>query len=116
LFPTDGSGSFDLPVDPSRTASHFSGAGLDGLRALYAGAAGGAGFDLSWAQDLNGQSVILPEVRFIRVDVLSGAAEIDGISAVGIVPEPSPALLAALGLGGILVLQTRRWLGRRARG
>jgi hypothetical protein len=116
LFPTDGSGSFDLPVDPRRTASDFAGAGLDGIRALYAGAAGGAGYDLAWAQDLNGQSVILPEVRFIRIEVLSGAAEIDGISAVGIVPEPSPGVLLALALGGMVLLQRRRWLPGRARG
>jgi hypothetical protein len=98
LFPTDGSGSFDLAVNPALANKDFAGLDLTGIRASYAGAAGGTGFDLAWAQDANSQKVVLPDVRFIRVDVLSGAAEIDGIAVPGAVPEPPPWALLAVGL------------------
>jgi hypothetical protein len=107
LFPMDGSGNFELPVDPALDGADFAGAGLEGIRALYGGAGGGTGFDLSWALDGTGQSVVVPEVRFIRIEVLSGAAEIDGVSAVAIVPEPGPGWLLALGLAGMVLAQIR---------
>jgi hypothetical protein len=105
FFPTDASGSFDLPADPSLSGSNFAGANLADMRSLYAGSAGGTGFDLAWAQDANGQSVVLPEVRFVRVDVLSGAAEIDGFAA--LVPEPGPVTLLALAAAWVLVRGAR---------
>lgn len=100
LFPTDGSGSFDLPVNPAFTSADFAGLGLDGIRNLYAGSGGGLGFDLAWAQDAIGQSVSLDDVRFIRIEVLSGVAEVDGVAVPGVVPEPEvwTLFLSALGL------------------
>ena len=87
LFPTDGGGSFDLPVDPTLVAADFAGRGLAGIRELYQGSAGGTGFDLAWAQDAAGQSVSLPEAQYVRITMLSGAAEIDGLAGVGAVPS-----------------------------
>jgi hypothetical protein len=81
LFPTDAAGSFDVPVDPDLKAADFAGATLANMRTLYAGSAGGAGFNVGWAQ-WRGRWVRLPYVRYIRIDVLSGKAEVDGISAV----------------------------------
>src|SRR5262249_5156939 len=57
LFPTDGSGNPFVPVNPALTAGDFAGKGLAGIQQLYAGSAGGAGFDLSWAVDGSDQSV-----------------------------------------------------------
>lgn len=51
LFPTDADGDFALPVDPHLNSASFAGKTLDGIRALYAGSAGGAGFDLAWGRD-----------------------------------------------------------------
>jgi len=81
LFPTDSAGDFDLPVNPELTAADFAGATLAGMRELYAGSGGGAGFDLDRAQ-WRGEWVRVPVVRYIRIDVLAGKAEIDAISAV----------------------------------
>jgi hypothetical protein len=81
LFPTDATGSFDVPVNPELTAADFAGATLADMLNLYAGSAGGAGFNVGWAH-WRGRWVRLPFVRYIRIDVLSGKAEIDGICAV----------------------------------
>ena len=43
---------------------------------------GGTGYDISWAQDAQGKPVWLPEIKYIRVEVLSGHSEVDGFSAV----------------------------------
>ena len=80
--PTDGSGDFHLPLAPAVMQSDFAGATLDDIRALYNGSGGGAAYDISWAQDANENSVFLPEINFIRVEVLSGKAEIDAFAAV----------------------------------
>lgn len=82
LFPTDGAGDFQTPVDPSLTQSDFAGLTADQIAELYSGSGGGAGFDISWAQDASGNSVKLGAVRFIRVEVLSGKSEIDGFASV----------------------------------
>jgi hypothetical protein len=82
IFPTDGLGDPRLPVNPALTGSSFSGLGLTGIRALYAGSAGGTGYDLAWAQDTNGNFVNLPIARYVRVNVLSNKSEIDAVAAV----------------------------------
>jgi hypothetical protein len=108
LFPTDGAGNVNQPVNPSLTGSDFAGQGLDGIRSLYNGSAGGMGYDIGWAQDDFGNSVSLPSVSFVRVDVLSGKSEIDAFAAV---PEPSTvslALLAATTLGMGRWMKSRR--------
>lgn len=85
-FPTDGGGDFTLPVNPALTTRDFAGKGLAGIRALYAGSGGGTGFVLAWAQDARGQSVFLPSVSFVRVDVVGGESEIDGFAVVSARP------------------------------
>jgi hypothetical protein len=109
LFPTDGSGSFDVPVNPALSGKDFTGLDLSGIRALYNGSAGGTGFDLSWAVDAQGNPVNLPEVRFIRLDLLTGAAEVDGVAGLGVVPEPATWTMLATGL--VATIAFRRWQG-----
>ena len=102
LFPTDASGNPLLPVNPALTAADFAGQDLNGMRALYAGSAGGAGFSLAWAMDGNNQSVYLSSVDYVRLEVLSDGtpAYIDAISAV---PEPATWTLAISGAGLFLL-------------
>jgi hypothetical protein len=100
LFPTDASGNPFLPVNPSLTAADFSGLTLSGIESLYAGSAGGAGFDIAWA------SVPLLSVSYVRLDVLDDGtpAYIDAIS---VVPEPATCALLFSG-AGLLWLQRRK--------
>lgn len=84
--PTDGAGDFGIPVDPKLSAENFAGATLADIRSLYDGSGGGASYDISWAQDSKGRRVWLPMIRFIRIDVISGKAEIDAIAAVERLP------------------------------
>ena len=81
LFPTDTTGNFQRAVDPALRTADFSGRSLSGIRALYNGSGGGTGFDLAWAQDTSGHSVVLPSASFVRIEVLSGKSEIDAIAA-----------------------------------
>jgi hypothetical protein len=86
LFPTDGSGNFHIPIAPNLTQEDFAGLTLEQIRTVYNGSAGGASFDLSTAQDHYGRRVFLPEIRFVRIEVLSGKVEIDGFARVGRYP------------------------------
>jgi hypothetical protein len=82
LYPTDASGNFRLPVNPALTPSNFAGLTLAQIRLLYNGSAGGASYDTAWAQDTNGNSICLPDIRYVRVDVLTNYLEIAGFAAV----------------------------------
>ena len=82
LFPNDSNGRFDLPVDPTLTQQDFAGATLENIRALYNGSAGGAGFNIRNARTERGHRVHLPWIRYVRVEVIEGKAEIDAFSAV----------------------------------
>lgn len=84
--PTDGAGDFRVPLDARLSVEDFAGATLDDIRSLYDGSSGGASYDISWAQDAKGRRVWLPMIRFIRIEVLSGKAEIDGFTAVERLP------------------------------
>ena len=97
LFPTDGTGDFHMPVNPALSGADFAGKNLADIHSLYAGSDGGTGFDISWGQDLNGNSVLLDSISYIRIDVLSGKSEIDAISAV-----PEPSTLALILTGGLV--------------
>ena len=80
--PTDGSGDFGLPVNPALDKGDFAAGGLAKFTELYDGSGGGTGYDLGWAVDAAGKPVALGQVRFVRLKVLSGKAEIDAVSDV----------------------------------
>ena len=80
--PTDGSGDFGLPVNPALAKGDFAAGGLAKFTELYDGSGGGTGYDLGWAVDAAGKPVALAQVRFVRLEVLSGKAEIDAVSDV----------------------------------
>ena len=99
LFPTDGSGDFSVPVNPALTGADLADKGLTDSRRLYQGSGGGAGYDLAWAEDVQGRRVTLNSVQFIQVVSLGGHLEIDGFSSVAAVPEPAMGALVLLGAG-----------------
>jgi hypothetical protein len=104
-FPTDGTGNPFVPVNPAFTSADFNGLNLSGIRSLYGGSAGGAGFDLSWARDGNGNSVDLQSASFLRIDVLSGRTQIDAVS---VVPEPGAWVIAAIGVLSLAIVRRRK--------
>ena len=81
-MPTDGSGDFTIPADPTLTAADFAGLTEAQIHALYYGSAGGTGYDLATAQDAKGRPVHIQWIKFVRIEVLSGKADVDGVSAV----------------------------------
>lgn len=111
LYPTDGSGNPLIPINPSLTISNFTGLNLAGIRGLYAGSAGGTGYDLAWAQDANSNSVDLASAGFVRIEVSSGVLDLDAVS---VVPEPGTAVLALIG-GGLFCLFQRMIVRRERR-
>ena len=78
LFPTDGAGDFRVPTQPGLTAAHFAGATVEDIREFYASSGGGTGYDIAWARKANGKKADLSSIRYVRVEVLSGRAELDG--------------------------------------
>ena len=80
--PTDGSGDFGLPINPTLAKDDFAGGGLGRFAELYAGSGGGSGYDIAWAVDVDNNPVILAQVQFLRLEVLSGKVEIDAVSDV----------------------------------
>ncbi len=103
-FPTDGAGTFGVPVNPAwANATAFAGGDLADIRSAYGGSAGGAGFDIGWARDGGGNPVHLSEIQFVRIDVTGGAVEVDGVAAV-----PEPSTWALLGAGALLALVRKR--------
>ncbi|MEM6313069.1 MAG: PEP-CTERM sorting domain-containing protein [Planctomycetota bacterium] len=88
-----------VPIDPSLTAADFAGTAADALD-LYAGSAGGAGFDLA----VSG----FASIEFVRFDGVSGFAggEIDAVADVR--PIPEPASLGVLGVAGLALLRRHR--------
>ncbi len=108
LFPADGQGDWTRPVDPSLSYADFAGLTLEEIRDRYAGSGGGAGFDLSWAQDATGQPVVLDSIQFVRVEVLSGKTELGGFAAVNVVPEPATWALLVGGVSFLFWLRPRR--------
>ncbi|MFM8358147.1 MAG: PEP-CTERM sorting domain-containing protein [Verrucomicrobiota bacterium] len=113
-FPTDGRGDFTRPPGPTGRLSELAGLTLDGIRSRYAGSAGGTAYDLSWARDAAGRPVNLSGAAQVRVEVLSGRVEIDGVAAVQAVPEPSVWALGTAGLAGLAGVAVRR-AGRAGR-
>jgi hypothetical protein len=105
LFPTDGSGNPFVPVNPSLTAADFAGKDLAGIESLYAGSAGGAGFDLSWAVDSGGHPVSLASVDYVRLDNTGNVAYIDSVSAV---PEPATSALALTGASLLWLMRRKK--------
>lgn len=108
MFPTDGGGDFTRPVDPALVPADFDGLGLAGIRDLYAGSGGGAGFSLGWARDAGGAPVVLETAEYIRIEVLTGRVELDAVSVVRAVPEPETWALVLAGLAGLGVACRRR--------
>lgn len=104
FFPVDGIGDFALPTNPLLTGTSFAGLDLAGIRSLYNGSGGGVGFDISWAQDGNGDNVLLPSISFVRVEVLGGNAEIDGFA---VVPEPATMSVVLCGALAFWVVRRR---------
>jgi hypothetical protein len=82
LYPTDGSGDFRLPVNPALAPGDFAGLTLADIRLLYNGSAGGASYDIAWAQDTNGNPAGLPDIRYVRLDVATNRVQIAGFAAV----------------------------------
>jgi len=106
LYPSDSAGDLGVPVDPSLTQADFADQSLSGIRSLYDGSAGGTGFDLAWAVDGANNPVALSEIRYVRISVLSGKAEVDAVAST--VPEGGAGIAGALALIGLAASARRK--------
>ena len=102
-FPSYGGGNPQIAVNPTLATTNFAGMTLGQIESLYRGSAGGTGYDLAWAEDSGGNSVVLGSVDYLRIEVQSGVLDLDAVS---VVPEPTTwgLALVAAGVG---------WVGRR---
>lgn len=100
LYPTRGEGDFHIPVNPALAAGDFAGLGLGEISLKYQLSGGGTGYDLDWAQRPDGTSANISEIQFVRIDVLEGRSDLDGLAAVRAVPEPATWALFLSGLAG----------------
>ncbi|HEY3863605.1 MAG TPA: hypothetical protein VGO59_17150 [Verrucomicrobiae bacterium] len=82
LYPTDGAGDFRKPVNPGLNPARFAGLTLSNISMFYDGSAGGASYNIAWAQDTNGNAADLRAIRYVRVDVLTNSAQVAGFAAV----------------------------------
>ena len=82
LFPTDSAGQFGIPLNSALRRSDFANVTSQQIRELYAGSAGGTAYNVAWAQDGSDNPVFLNAIRFVRIEVLTGRVELDGIAAV----------------------------------
>jgi hypothetical protein len=99
-FPTQATGDPTVPLDPSLTTAAFLGlTSKTGGPDLYAGSAGGASYDISWAVDSQGNAVTLASISYVRIEGTSGYGYIDAIAAVAAVPEPSTCAMFLIGAG-----------------
>lgn len=91
---------FTRPVDPALTLDSLDGKSAADVLDLYAGSAGGTGFDLA--------AIGLPWIEYVRVEGVAGFAggEIDAFADVAPVPEPGAAL-TALALAPLIVRRRR---------
>ena len=103
LYPTDGSGNPQIPVNPALTLASFTGQNLAGIESLYAGSAGGTGYSLDWALNADNQPANLASADYVRLEVQSGVLNLDAVS---VVPEPVTGALLPAGVGLL-------WLARR---
>lgn len=87
---------FTLPVDPSLTLADMTAGTSKDAMDLYAGSAGGAGFDLAESG--------YEWIEYIKVEGVSGFAggEIDAFSDVAAVPIPGAVWLLVSGMIGLI--------------
>lgn len=105
LYPTAGNGNPLIPVNPSLTLANFEGQNLAGIESLYAGSAGGTGYDLAWATNASGASANLSSADYVRIEVETGVLDLDAVSVMASAPDAMSTswTLMAVGAGLFLV-------------
>lgn len=92
-----------IPVNPALNPTvDFAGKSVADVIDLYAGSAGGTGYDLAESG--------FEWIRYIKVESLSGTklAEIDGFADVAPVPIPGAVWLLGSGLAGLIGIRRRQ--------
>jgi len=109
LFPTQGSGNPNLPVNPALTTASFTGLTVAAALALYNGSAGGSSFDIGNAVNALGDPVSLPWASYVMV-TNEGTAYglVQSFAVVESIPEPSALALVGIGIAGLFCLRKRR--------